>query len=139
MARATPSAAALPDFWHAEMDRFICHCEALGDVDIATIIRGVKRKYPAELELVILEEEAIEKRIACLELHENDYFKEGMLAAVARVEAAGFVLPAMDHDGHTVRDGRAGLVASPFCIESWGRLNLLTRVIGDHSDSQCKR
>lgn len=115
MARATPSAAALPDFWHAEMDRFICHCEALGDVDTATMIRGVKRKYPSELELVILEEEAIEKRIACLELRENDYFKEGMRAAVARMEAAGYILPSMDNEGHTVKDGRAGLVAPPSC------------------------
>ena len=115
MARATPSAASLPEFWNAEMDRFICHCEALGDVDITTIIRGVKRKYPSELELVIIEEEAIEKRIACLELRENDYFKEGMLAAVARVEAAGFVLPPVKNDGHTVKDGRVGLVTFPPC------------------------
>lgn len=108
MARALPSAAALPDFWHAEMDRFICHCEALGDVDIATIIRGLKRKYPSQLELVVLEEEAIEKRIACLELRENDYFKEGMLAAIAR-----YRLSSVHNDGHTVKDGRAGLVAFP--------------------------
>ena len=122
MARATPSAAALPDFWHAEMDRFICHCEALGDVDTATMIRGVKKKYHSELDLVILEEEAIEKRIACLELRENDYFKEGMRTAVDRMEKAGYILPSMHHEGHTVKDGRVGLVASPFCsrvVNGW--------------------
>lgn len=129
MARATPSAASLPDFWNAEMDRFICHCEALGDVDVATIIRGVKRKYPSELESVILEEEAIEKRIACLELHENDYFKEGMLTAVARVEATGFVLPPVDDDGHATKDGKAGLVALPYHKGVWERCDLLTQVI----------
>lgn len=121
------------------MDRFICHCEALGDVDIATIIRGVKRKYPSELELVVLEEEAIEKRIACLELHENDYFKEGMLAAMARVEAAESVPPPADNDGHTVKDGRAGLVAFPSRRKCWERLNLLTRVVGHHYRSQYSR
>lgn len=100
------------------MDRFICHCEALGDVDVATIVRGVKKRYPAELDSVILEEEAIEKRIACLELHENDYFKEGMRAAVARVEAAGFVLPPVTDDSHDdAWNGKAGLVMSPFCEE----------------------
>lgn len=121
------------------MDRFICHCEALGDVDIATIIRGVKRKYPSELESVILEVDAIEKRIACLELHENDYFKEGMLAAVARVEAAGFVLPPGNNDGDIVKDGRAGLVPFPLGKGVGERSNLLTLVIGYHSNFQCQR
>ena len=97
------------------MDRFICHCEALGDVDVATIVRGVKKRYPAELESVILEEEAIKKSIACVELDEYDYFKEGMRAAVARVEAAGFVLPPVTDDSHDdAWDGKAGLVISPF-------------------------
>lgn len=113
MARATPSAAALPDLWNAEMDRFICHCEALGNVDITRIIRGLKRKYPVQLQLEVLEEETIEKRIACLEFQENDYFKEGMREAIARVEAAGFVLPQVINDDHTVKDGIIGLVAHP--------------------------
>ncbi len=93
------------------MDRFICHCDALGDVDIATIVRGVKKRYPSDLEPFILEEEAIEKRIACLELQDNDYFKEGMRAAVARVEAAGVMLPPIHFDGH---NATAGLVTFPF-------------------------
>jgi hypothetical protein len=93
------------------MDRFICHCDALGDVDIATIVRGVKKRYPSDLEPFILEEEAIEKRIACLELQDNDYFKEGMRAAVARVEAAGVMLPPLHCDGH---NATAGLVTFPF-------------------------
>ena len=114
MARASPSAASLPSVWTADMDRFICHCEALGDVDIATIIRGVKKKYSAELDDVILEEEAIEKRIACLELCENDYFREGMRIAVARVEAAGFKLPSLDDDGHDALQGKEGPVGFHF-------------------------
>lgn len=92
------------------MDRFICHCEALGDVDVATIIRGLKKRYPSDVGSVILEDDAIEKRIACLELRDNDYFKEGMQAAVARVEAAGFFLSPTNADGHHVRDGKGGLV-----------------------------
>ena len=28
------------------MDRFICHCDALGDVEPATIVKGLKKKFP---------------------------------------------------------------------------------------------
>lgn len=118
MARFTPSAASLPSVWSADMDRFICHCEALGDVDIATIIRGVKRKYPVELESEILEEEAVEKRIMCLELHENDYFKEGMRIAVARAEAAGFFLPSLDDDGQRAINEKEDHVGIPFMVKT---------------------
>ena len=38
----------------------------------------------------MLSYEAIKRRISCLEWQDNDYFKEGMMAAVAKAEANGF-------------------------------------------------
>lgn len=31
------------------MDRFICQCDALGDVEVRTIVRGLKKKFASEL------------------------------------------------------------------------------------------
>lgn len=77
------------------MDRFICHCEALGDIDPHTMVRGLKKRFP-ELEGIVINHDSLERRIEMLELMDNDYFVLGMEAAVARVEAAGFTLPPMD-------------------------------------------
>lgn len=78
------------------MDKFICQCEALGDIDIRTMIFGLKSRYPDTLRDVVILPEAVERRIQTLELMDNDYFKVGMHAAVKRAEDAGFVLPPMD-------------------------------------------
>ena len=40
--------------------------------------------------------EAIERRIACLELRDNDYFHAGMQEAVAQAEASGAVMTPVD-------------------------------------------
>lgn len=77
------------------MDRFICHCDAAGDYNVRTIIRGVKKKFH-ELKGVVLVPEAVERRILCLDQQETDYFVEGMKTAVANAEAKGFILPRMD-------------------------------------------
>lgn len=95
MARYMPSAAQLPRVWNEEMDRFICECEAVGDMDSITMIRALKQKFP-ELHGVVLSAESIERRILMLEQMDNDYFVAGMETAVARAEAAGFTLPPMD-------------------------------------------
>lgn len=79
------------------MDRFICKCEALGDVDTNTMVRALKKKFP-ELERHVITPESLERRILMLEQGDNDYFKEGMETAVARAEAAGFILPPMDFE-----------------------------------------
>lgn len=49
MARAMPSGTQLPRSWKKEHDRFICQCDALGDVEVRTIIRGLKKKFAADL------------------------------------------------------------------------------------------
>lgn len=98
MSRTLPSATALPSVWNKEMDRFICRCEALGDMDPGDIVRALKRKFHPLLQHFVIEEEAVEKRIAILELQDNDYFKEGMEIAVHRAEAAGFMLPPTDDE-----------------------------------------
>lgn len=95
MARSLPSGSGLPAGWTKEMDKFICHCEALGDVDTKTMILGLKKRFPV-LSGVGINPEAIERRIESLELMDNDYFKLGMEEAVKRSEEAGFVLPPMD-------------------------------------------
>lgn len=97
MARHMPSGAQLPSGWNKDMDRFICHCEALGNIDTVTMIRAVKMKFP-ELEGKVITPDSIERRIMMLELGDNDYFVAGMESAVQRAEAAGFILPPMDFD-----------------------------------------
>ena len=45
MGKTLPSGSGLPACWNREMDRFICHCDALGTMDTKTAIRHLKRKY----------------------------------------------------------------------------------------------
>lgn len=105
MARDMPSGAKLPSNWTKEMDRFICHCEALGDIDVRTMVRALKKKFP-ELEGSVINPDSIERRIQMLELGDNDYFVLGMQTAVARAEAAGFVLPPMDLEKYATKVSR---------------------------------
>lgn len=105
MARDMPSGARLPSNWTKEMDRFICQCEALGDIDVRTMVRALKKKFP-ELEGSVINPDSIERRIQMLELGDNDYFVLGMQAAVARAEAAGFVLPPMDLEKYATKVSR---------------------------------
>lgn len=105
MARYMPSGAKLPSNWTKDMDRFICQCEALGDVDTRTMVRGLKKKFP-ELEGSVIIPESIERRIQMLELGDNDYFVLGMETAVARPEAAGFPLPPMDLEKYATKVSR---------------------------------
>lgn len=95
MSRYMPSGAQLPTVWNKDMDRFICYCEALGDVDTRTMVKGLKQKFPA-LKGYVINPESIERRIMMLEQMENDYFVLGMETAVAQSEAAGFPVPPMD-------------------------------------------
>ena len=44
----------------------------------------------------MITDEAIQRRINCLEWQENDYFKEGMEASVARAKANGFIINSYD-------------------------------------------
>lgn len=97
MARYMPSGAQLPAVWNKEMDRFICQCEALGDIEPRTMVRGLKKRFP-ELEGTVISPDSIERRILMLEQMDNDYFVVGMQTAVARAEAAGFPLPPMDFE-----------------------------------------
>ena len=46
MPRKTPSGSGLPACWNEEMDRFICRCDALGDLEMSLIILGLKRNFP---------------------------------------------------------------------------------------------
>ena len=49
MARTIPSGTQLPKTWKKEHDRFICQCDALGDIDTRTIIKGLKKKFAEDL------------------------------------------------------------------------------------------
>lgn len=102
MARYLPSGAVLPAVWNKEMDRFICYCEGLGNVNNINIIRLLKQKFP-QLAHAVISEESIERRIMMLEQMDNDYFVLGMEIAVARAEAAGFVLPPMDLEEYAAK------------------------------------
>ena len=44
----------------------------------------------------MITDEAIQRRINCLEWQENDYFKEGMERAVAKAKANGFTIKPYD-------------------------------------------
>lgn len=98
MARFLPSNIKLPSCWNAEMDGFICQCEALGDIKIEEMIYSLKQMYPHILGNVVIDPEAVDRRIQALELMDNDYFVAGMLAGVKRAEENGFELPSMDFD-----------------------------------------
>lgn len=78
------------------MDRFVCQCEAYGDIDITTIIKGLKRRFPNQLRHFVVTEDAVQRRVMRLDLMENDYFKAGMEAGLRRLESAGIVLPPMN-------------------------------------------
>ncbi|KAL8739520.1 MAG: hypothetical protein Q9190_007681, partial [Brigantiaea leucoxantha] len=95
MKRMFPSGTGLPPEWAKEHDQFICYCEALGNITPRQMIAALKKRFEC-LQKSTLSEKTIEARIACLELMDNDYFKEGAERAVARMEAAGYVLPPMD-------------------------------------------
>lgn len=80
------------------MDGFICQCEALGDISINDMIFSLKKMYPHTLGNVVIDPEAVDRRIQALELMDNDYFVTGMLAGVKRAEENGFELPPMDFE-----------------------------------------
>ena len=46
MAKALPSGSGLPVCWNKEMDRFICQCDAIGNIDTRSTILALKKKYP---------------------------------------------------------------------------------------------
>ena len=58
-------------------------------------------RFPIELMDVVITPDAIERRIMCLDLSENNYFVGGMKDAVLRAEALGFALPPMDFEKYT--------------------------------------
>lgn len=93
------------------MDAFICNCDALGDCNLRTITKGLKRQFK-ELETVILSTEAIERRIFCLDQQENEYFVEGMMTAVEKAEKMGFALPPMNFEKYARRGSEDNEVSS---------------------------
>lgn len=104
------------------MDRFICQCEAMGDVDTRTMIRALKKKFP-ELDGTVINPDGIERRIMMLELGDNDYFVAGMLTAVQRAEMAGFILPPMDFEKYAKNQdiGEGASEVSRDCVLLWTR------------------
>lgn len=111
MARYMPSGMQLPSCWNTEMDAFICNCDATGDCNLRTIIKGLKRRFK-ELETVLLSTEAIERRIFCLDQQENEYFVEGMMTAVEKAEKMGFALPPMNFEKYARRGSEDNEVSS---------------------------
>ena len=111
MARYMPSGIQLPSCWNAKMDAFICNCDAIGDCNLRTIIKGLKRRFQ-ELETVLLSTEAIERRIFCLDQQENEYFVEGMMTAVEKAEKTGFALPPMNFEKYARRGSEDNEVSS---------------------------
>ncbi|MCJ1425912.1 hypothetical protein MMC29_003813 [Sticta canariensis] len=120
MPRYMPSGAQLPAVWNKEMDRFICQCEALGDVDSRTMVRGLKKKFP-QLEGIVISPDSIERRILMLEQMDNDYFVLGMQTAVARAEAAGFPLPPMDFEKYARKRGEEVAATKPATLAGEAR------------------
>ncbi|KAL8991703.1 MAG: hypothetical protein Q9169_007726 [Polycauliona sp. 2 TL-2023] len=113
----TPSSAGLPNKWSAEMDRFICFSDAVGETPTRMVIISLKKRFP-ELNQVLpchaavehtptqadsdhpqfsISDLAIERRIYCLDRMENNYFKKGSHMAVQRLESMGITLPPPDH------------------------------------------
>ncbi|KAL9098283.1 MAG: hypothetical protein Q9163_006031 [Psora crenata] len=72
------------------MDEAICYADARGWLDTTRIC--------------VITNEAIERRIACLELQDNDYFRSGMLEAVAQAEVNGFAMTPFNSEISTPRD-----------------------------------
>lgn len=95
MARRLPSGTQLPKEWNEVYDRFICHSDAVGYLDGTSILRALKKKFP-ELQDLIINPDAIMRRIECLDNQENDYFIKGMETAVEHAEDQGYVFPPMD-------------------------------------------
>ncbi|KAI4239154.1 MAG: hypothetical protein L6R40_005587 [Gallowayella cf. fulva] len=87
-----PSSASLPIDWNEEMDRFICFSDAVGGISTRMVILSLKKRFP-ELNKHTLSELAIERRVACLDNMENNYFKKGSYIAVQRLESVGITLP----------------------------------------------
>ncbi|MCJ1267617.1 hypothetical protein MMC22_007503 [Lobaria immixta] len=133
MASHMPSAAQLPSVWNKEMDRFICHCEAIGEVDTSITVRGLKRKFP-ELARYVITPEAIDRRVFMLEMGDNDYFKEGMETAVARAEAAGFVLPPMDFEKYARKPKEEVEATEPATTADEAGSDSKSKMVGNEDD-----
>ncbi|KAL9631462.1 MAG: hypothetical protein Q9164_005880 [Protoblastenia rupestris] len=105
MPRHLPSGSQLPQCWNAAMDETICYAEAKGWLDTTRIVRLVKERFSDQLRICIITNEAVERRIACLELRENDYFRGGMQEAIALAEVNGFTISPLDVDTNTPQPG----------------------------------
>ena len=44
--KTMPSGSNLPLCWTDDMDRFICHCDALGEYDYDDIVAALRDKFP---------------------------------------------------------------------------------------------
>ncbi|KAL8821697.1 MAG: hypothetical protein Q9191_007261 [Dirinaria sp. TL-2023a] len=102
--RGMPSGTQLPRCWKKDMDRFICQCDARGDIDLPMIVAGLKKHFAKELGNVSVSCDAVQRRIMTLDLQDNDYFVKGMETAVRKAEAAGFVLPPMDFEKYARKE-----------------------------------
>ncbi|KAL9124131.1 MAG: hypothetical protein Q9217_006510 [Psora testacea] len=85
------------------MDEAICYADAKGCLDTTRIDSVSKTDKPDFMQCVITNE-AVERRIACLELQDNDYFRAGMQEAVAQAEHSGFSISPFNADIYAPQD-----------------------------------
>ncbi|KAL9614119.1 MAG: hypothetical protein Q9167_001404 [Letrouitia subvulpina] len=122
MRRTVPSGAGLPSAWKREHDKFICYCEAVGNLTTKQIVLGLKQHFE-ELAQTAISEKAIESRIWCLEFMDNDYFKEGTQKAIEWAEAAGYPLPEPDLEGNSIHGAELRAKAAGLSIFTGSKTN----------------
>lgn len=73
-----------------------------------------------------LNHEALQRRINCLELMDNDYFVAGSESAVKRSEEAGFPMPPMDLEQYARKEEAIGRFSEVSYKSTRSNVRLLT-------------